>query len=284
MTVAAELDVDASFVADLAERPHHRGEVHRPLAEHQVLVNALNHVFDMDVHDPWPPVPEQIGDVAFLQAMDVAQVDRQLKERVAKSLVELGEALERIDEHAGLGFERQRHAGPLGVVEHRPKGLGEPVHARLSAIARVRGPTRAKRTRPGAIGQVDGAAEEIDPDRAAGRVGVHERRVVLQARVEQISRTGLDRPAPGHGGQGRSGPRDLTAENGRVFVGVERSGVEGDRDALVAMIGEQVDRVDQAMVGQSVGVKAESHESGAHGGGVSGFQAGSMPSSRSFAA
>ena len=61
--------------------------------------------------------------------MDVPQVDCELEQRVADSLVELAEPVERIDEHAGLGLEGQRHAGLLGVVSSRAYSLDEAVHS-----------------------------------------------------------------------------------------------------------------------------------------------------------
>ena len=116
------------------------------------------------------------------------------------------------------------------------------------------------------LGQIDGTAEEVEADRAAGGIGVHQGRIVLHARVEQVARPGLDdacHPVPIEGGPNRI---DLAAEDRRIFVGVESPGVERDRNALIALVGQEIDRVDQTMVCQAVGVVAESHGSVARGG------------------
>ena len=79
------------------------------------------------------------------------------------------------------------------------------------------------------LGQVDGAAKEVEADRAAGGVGVHQGRVVLHVRVEQIARTGLDDRAPSHGDRGPTEPQSSTRSTdprtGRV-------GVKGDRCSI----------------------------------------------------
>ena len=49
-------------------------------------------------------------------AMDVSDIDRELKERMAEPLVELVEAGECIDEHAGFGLEGEVDVRLLGVV------------------------------------------------------------------------------------------------------------------------------------------------------------------------
>ena len=51
VAVAAELDVDSPFVAHFAQCADKSREIHRSLSEHQVLVDAGDHVLDMDVHD-----------------------------------------------------------------------------------------------------------------------------------------------------------------------------------------------------------------------------------------
>ena len=121
VTVAAELDVNPFVITDLAERSANRREIHRPLAEHQVLMNIFDHVFDMDVHDARPPLAQERGNVSFSGTMDVSQVDCQLQKRMLEPLVELVEAVEGIDEHAGFWLKGQNHAGLLGVVENRPE-------------------------------------------------------------------------------------------------------------------------------------------------------------------
>ena len=92
VAVATELDVDSPRITDLMECLEDGREVHRPLAEHQVLVDAAYHVLDVDVEDARTPAEKMIGDRAFLDAMHVAEVDRQVEERVADLAIELIEA------------------------------------------------------------------------------------------------------------------------------------------------------------------------------------------------
>ena len=115
-------------------------------------------------------------------------------------------------------------------------------------------------------------------------VGVHEGRVVLLSRVEQVARPGLDRPWPcraDRGGPDRARPGD---QDRRILVRVECPSIQGDRDALIAFVGQKIDCVEQAVVSQAVGIVAESHESLPAEAWSSRSQSGSMPSSRSFAA
>ena len=80
--------MDPARVADLAHRPADRGEVHRSFAEHQVLVNSSNHVFDVNVHDSWSPPLEQGRNVAFVRAVHVADVDRELEEGMIDPIIQ----------------------------------------------------------------------------------------------------------------------------------------------------------------------------------------------------
>src|SRR5205823_130473 len=107
VTVTAELDVEAAPVADFPQGPEGRREVHRPLAEHQVLVDPADHVLDVDVGDPGAPGADVVGDRTLFDAMDVPEVDRQVEEGVIDALVESGVPREGVDEHPRLGLERE---------------------------------------------------------------------------------------------------------------------------------------------------------------------------------
>src|SRR5262249_9499944 len=49
VTMAAQFDIDAARVTDLRQRSQDLGEVDLALAEHQMIVNAAPHVFDVDI-------------------------------------------------------------------------------------------------------------------------------------------------------------------------------------------------------------------------------------------
>ena len=69
-------------------------------------------------------------------------------------------------------------------------------------------------------------------DRPAGGIGVHQGRIVLLEGVEQVAGAGLDDPCHSVSIEGRPHRIDLATENRRILVGVECTGVEGDRDTL----------------------------------------------------
>jgi hypothetical protein len=184
VAVAAELDVNAVLIADVTERPTDRWKVHRPFAEHQVLVDTPAHVFDMNVDDACPPALQQDSDVALVQAMDVPKVDRQLKQRVANPFIEPGEACERIDEHARFRLEGQRHLSPFQLLEERLQGQGEPFHAGPLFDEKERLP-RQQRHGVGldGSGQVNGAPQAVEPAVQVCLQGLDESDPAIRAEV-----------------------------------------------------------------------------------------------------
>jgi len=96
------------------------------------------------------------------------------------------------------------------------------------------------------------ALEEGDAPRAAfGRIG-QQRRLVLLARVEQEARAGLDHRAEAPGREvARQG---LRAALPAFFERVEVVVVQRQRHAVVPDVGDQRDRVAQAVVRRAVGV------------------------------
>src|SRR5208337_3785686 len=124
VAVATELDVDSPRIMDLMECLEDCRKVHGSRAEHQVFVDAAYHVLDVQVEDARSPAEKMIGDRAFLDAMDVPNVHRQVEKRVADPAIELIEAGEGIDKHAGFGLEGQWHACDLGMAQNRLQGAG----------------------------------------------------------------------------------------------------------------------------------------------------------------
>ena len=53
---------------------------------------------------------------------------------------------------------------------------------------------------------------------------------------------------------------ELSPQKLRVLVGIEGAGVERDRHALVALLGQQLDGVGEAMMSQAVCVVSEQHD------------------------
>ena len=98
---------------------------------------------------------------------------------------------------------------------------------------------------------------EGNPPRPARRVGRDQRRLVLLARVQQKPPARLDdRPHP-------QPPKQLP-QRGNLLVEpahARRQGavVDRDRHAAIADLGQQFDRVEQVVMGQTVGVVAKEH-------------------------
>ena len=135
--------------------------------------------------------------------------------------------------------------------------------------------TPTREIQPGlrGFGQVDRPMQKVGSDGSACGVRVHQGWVMLDAGIEQIASAGLDHPREAAPVECRPHLRDLPTESLGLVVGVESPGVQGDRDAFVSFVGQELDRIDQTVVGQAVGVVAEFHA-----------QSGSTPRSRSLAA
>jgi hypothetical protein len=110
--VAGELDVDGARILDFAEGRDDGWEIDFAFAEHEVLVDAGTHVFDVHVHKTITPVADFVGDGELALAVEVADVDGELQQvGLSAGRVEFGEEIgiagESVDEHAGLGFEAE---------------------------------------------------------------------------------------------------------------------------------------------------------------------------------
>src|SRR5271165_2433033 len=260
VAVATELDVDSPRIMDLMECLEDGRKVHGTRAEHQVLMDAAYHVLDVQVEDAWSPAEKMIGDRAFLNAMDVPEVHRQVEKRVADLVIEPIKAGEGIDEHAGFGLEGQWHACDLGMAQNRLQGVRQPIHGLLlgGRVLDLAGPERDA-LRVKLASDVDGPAQKVGTDSPAAWIRVHQGWVVLEPRVEQVPSPGLDNPCQSPSVQARANRSKLAGKGTGLFVGIERAHVQGDRHALETLGGNQVDGVRQAMVGQAVGVISESH-------------------------
>jgi hypothetical protein len=120
MAVPAQLDVDPTPVADLAQGGHDVGEIDLALAEHQVVVNAPLHVLDVNVPETVLP-PADVGpDGRLAHADQVTDVEGQAEVAAIHLAVQFGEFVHRVDEHAWLRLERQSDpavAGEIGQPE-----------------------------------------------------------------------------------------------------------------------------------------------------------------------
>ena len=140
------------------------------------------------------------------------------------------------------------------------KCVSQPIHGLLlgGRVLDLAGPERDA-LRVKCASDVDGPAQKVGPDGPAAGIRVHQGWVVLEPRVEQVPRPGLDNPCQSPSVQARANGGKLAGEDPGLLVGIERAHVQGDRHALETLGGNQVDGVRQAMVGQAVGVISESH-------------------------
>ena len=149
------------------------------------------------------------------------------------------------------------------MLEDGAQGLRQPVHARLLA-RRIRARSRPERDALGVelAGDVDGTAEELDADRPTRGVRVHERGIMLEPGIEQEPGARLDHSRQTAPVEQRPDRLNLARQRVRVFERIEGACVERDRHALVSLLGQQLDGVGEAMMGQAVRVVSESHEKG----------------------
>src|SRR5690606_11036942 len=77
VAVPAEFDAYGSTIADFRKRGDYRREIDLALRKHQMFVDALAHILDVNVHQPVAPMTDLIGNRNFALAMQVADIQRQ---------------------------------------------------------------------------------------------------------------------------------------------------------------------------------------------------------------
>jgi hypothetical protein len=222
VTVPAQLDVDAAAIVDLAQRPQHRRKINVSFTEHEMIVNPPFHVLDVDVPELILPCLDVIGNWHFSQAMQVADVQRQSEQGMINASSQLSVASHGINEHARLRLERQPHAAPRRLVTQSPATIDQAFHQDVLGC---------------------------------GGVGAAQGRLVLAPRIEEESRPRLNDAAepqlvqqPPHLGQ-------LPPERG--VERVEGMNVERQGHTAIAQLGEDAQRVLEAVVSKTIRVVAK---------------------------
>src|SRR5437764_12683445 len=77
VAVPAQLDEDAARIPDVVERPQHRRKVDLAVAEREMIVDALTHVFDVHVAEDVLPAMYLLRDRRLPLTMEMADVERQ---------------------------------------------------------------------------------------------------------------------------------------------------------------------------------------------------------------
>ena len=254
-----QFNVQAAGGTACGERSEDRRKVDVAGAQRQVLVAAGEHVVDMDVDDAVGPGLQHTGHRPFAHALHVADVDGEPEVvGAAQPIEEFAVAGQRVDRHAWLGFESQRHPPGRGVVEHGSEATRQPVPDRclVGCIADHARPERDA-GRPQIDGDVDSPTEKIGPPLPGFAVSRHERRFVLLHGVEQMAAAGFDHAGHASRGEGRPPAGDPRREVGGE--GIERVMVERDRQRTISHAAEHGDRVERIDVADAVGAIAEQH-------------------------
>src|SRR5207247_474072 len=110
------------------------------LPRRQMLVNASARVVKLDVPQRRRELREMLVGRALLRHDEMADVDRGQKVVPAQAAAELAIAVERVDEHAGLGLERDGDADRARVVQEPRKTLEEPAEGGGRVIFRSPAP------------------------------------------------------------------------------------------------------------------------------------------------
>src|SRR5688572_2006320 len=264
--VARELHRGDAVEADLEQRVERGREVEVALAEHAVHVLAGLAIVELDEHEPRGVAADDVGDRQVAGRVAVAEVEAQA-ELVAvapEPLDELDVARRALDEHPGLGLERDLHALGAAAREHRAEALAQAppeLLARFLALAPLR--HRAVRRRAGpqredggpeVRGEVHVPQQELHAALALSGIVVEQVRPVLPGRIEQVPRTALERELEAELLRPRPHPRDLLAVEAE---GIELAHVGRDRERLVAEPGHELERVEHAVVREPVRVVAE---------------------------
>ena len=117
MAVPTEFDVDASLVIQSRERVRIGGRVDFAFAEHEMVVLAGTHVFDVDVQSNDRQRSRLIDDRRF-PGSEVPNIQRQAEQGAHTR--RLSSSNHRIDPHARFGLERQAYGTIRGVVAQHP--------------------------------------------------------------------------------------------------------------------------------------------------------------------
>jgi len=255
MRVARHLDADESLERDGAQRGDGGRDVERALAERKMEMLALAHVLDLDVREIDGVLADRGGRVALAVAPDVSDVEREPQRRMTRRVAQSSPVGERRGMHARLGFERRDESAFLRLRRDEQRLLDKPAVERARVLAR-RGDAAPERDdlRAEIAADVHAADQHLDAPPTVGRIAVEKRRPVLLPRIEDEPRARLDahvEPAPP---QMRRDGRDLGR---RREERIEVLDVGRQRDSVVAEVRDEVDRVGEPMVRESVGVVGE---------------------------
>jgi hypothetical protein len=85
VTVPAQFHENPALVVNLVQRPQYVAEGDFAFAEHQVLVNAPAHVFDVDVPEHVFPAANRRPD-RLVQAVQMADIEGQSEQRMVHTV------------------------------------------------------------------------------------------------------------------------------------------------------------------------------------------------------
>ncbi len=238
-------------------------------------MDAAPHVLDLDVPQPGGDGADAVGGRERFEALAVADVEGQaehFRRGVAQFLAEVVEVGDRGEEVAGFGFDGERDTGVGRGVENRAERVGEPLPRDVRrGVVRADTAEAVHGVGTEVGGDVDGADQETYAVGPALRVGIEEGGAMFVARVEDVAGAGLDGDGQAEAVE-RAG--HLARAGGEIRgEGVEVHVVEGQADAGIAEVGEEIEGMVETEVGEAVGAVAEAEGGGRGAGWVVGWEA-----------
>ena len=192
VAVPRHLHADQLAEPDPMKRAQHAAHVHVAFPERQVDMDAALHVLDRDGAEARRELRNRRRRVALAGDDAVPGVERepQPRDRQRRPVID------RLDQHAGLRFQRRGRAKRLGPPRHLLRPCAQPgpcVPGRNAGLGHA-GPERHG-VGAGFGRDLQRVEQELDPPRPPGWVGAQQGRLVLGARVQQETRPGFHHAA-----------------------------------------------------------------------------------------
>ena len=255
MRVAREFHADEAAETHVSQCGHDARHVEATLAEGKMDVLARPHVLDLDVGEVRRVDAHRFGGVTLAIAPHVADIEGEPQRRVADLIAEADPVGKRGRVHPGFRFERGHESALRRLLgdghtrsDHATVQL-RPVGVRRRGAAPERDDVCAE-----IAADIHAPDEHVTSARALGVLRIEDRRTVLSHRVEEESCARLDADAQP---PALEVPRDGRDLGGRGAERIEVLDVGRQSEAVVAEVGDEVNRLVEAVVRQSVGVVRE---------------------------
>ena len=253
MAVAREFDIDEARVLVVVEHAEDGDEIQLAFAEHQMLVFAIADVFDVDVADEVGKLAIDLAERRGFGAEHMADVQGQSKPRAANMFLEHFKLRHVVHQHSRFRLKGELHPAALGVLRELQATRHKPVPSLMFGNFGF----RCARPEADAFGvqiggDIDRASEEFQTDLTT--LTADECGMVFALRIEKVTRPGFDHDAE----------LQLVEELAQAteIGGLDREGVavvivQRQRDAAIAAIGDDLQRIFKLVVRKPVCVVTE---------------------------